>query len=60
MRSLGRFLQILGLIILPLAMVLELTGALGRESGLADLLVTMVFGFAIFYTGRFVEGYARG
>ena len=59
MRSLGRFLQFLGLATLPLAMVLELSGALGRESGVADLLIAMGFGFAAFYTGRIMEGYAR-
>jgi hypothetical protein len=54
----GRVLQILGLVILPLGVILELTGRLGRR-GVAELLLIMVFGFAAFYLGRVVEGYAR-
>ena len=54
----GRVLQILGLVVLPLGIILELTGRLGRR-GVAELLLIMVFGFAAFYLGRFIEGYAR-
>lgn len=59
MKAFGKFLQVIGLTALPLAIVLELTKALGRSSGVSDMLVMMVFGFAVFYAGRFVEGYAR-
>jgi hypothetical protein len=55
---LGRGLQLFGLIILPLGIILELTGHLGRR-GLAELLLIMVFGFAAFHLGRIIEGYAR-
>ena len=58
-RGFGRLLQIFGLISLLLAMILELSGALGRESAVADLLLAMVFGFSLFYLGRIVEAYAR-
>ena len=54
----GRGLQFLGLAILPIGMVLELMGKLGRR-GLAELLLIMVFGFAAFHLGRYIEGYAR-
>lgn len=54
----GRVLQILGLVMLPLGIVLELTGRLGRR-GVAELLLIMVFGFAAFHLGRVIEGYAR-
>lgn len=57
MRAFGRTLQVLGLAVLPLAMYLELSGALDRD-GVADLLLAMTFGFAAFYLGRFLEGYA--
>jgi hypothetical protein len=55
---LGRTLQILGLVILPVGIVLELTGKLGRR-GVAELLLIMVFGFAAFHLGRYLEGLAR-
>lgn len=54
----GRGLQLLGLVILPLGIILELNGRLGRR-GLAELLLIMVFGFAAFHAGRYLEGYAR-
>ena len=59
-RSFGRFLQLIGLVILPIFIVLELTGLLNRDSGIAALLLAMVFGLSLFYVGRIVEGYARG
>ena len=60
MRAFGRFLQIAGLIALPLAMVMELTGGLGRPFGVSDMVIMLVFGAAAFGLGRIVEGYARG
>ena len=54
----GRGLQFLGLTILPLGIVLELAGKLGRR-GVAELLLIMVFGFAAFQLGRYLEGYGR-
>ena len=59
MRILGRSLQYLGLILLPAAMILELTHLLGRSFGLSQMLIMLVFGAAAFYLGRVVEGYAR-
>jgi hypothetical protein len=41
-------------------MLLELSGALGRESGVADMLLMLVFGAAAFALGRFMEGHAAG
>ncbi len=54
----GRGLQVLGLVILPVGIILELLGKLGRR-GLAELLLIMIFGFAAFHLGRYIEGYAR-
>lgn len=58
-RSFGRLLQFIVLVILPVFVVLEVTGGLGRDSGVADLLLAMVFGLCVFYVGRIIEGYAR-
>ena len=58
MKSVGRIMQIGGLILLPLAMFMELSGQLGRR-GVAELLLMLVTGAAAFALGRFIEGYAR-
>lgn len=58
MKALGRLLQIGGLVLLPLSMFMEVTGGLGRAFGVSDMVIMLVFGFAAFYAGRIVEGYA--
>jgi hypothetical protein len=59
MRTLGKLLQIAGLVILPVACLIELSsGSMGRSGGLATMLILMVFGAAAFALGRLVEGYA--
>ena len=59
MRALGRMLQIIGLVLLPLSMVLEMSGALGRSFGLSEMLLMLVFGASAFVAGRICEGYAK-
>lgn len=59
MRTLGRFLQILGLLLLPAAMLLELTRVLGEKFGVRHMLLMLIFGFAVFYSGRILEGYGQ-
>jgi len=58
MRVLGRTMQIAGLVLLPLAMFLELSGGLGRQFGVSQMVYMLVFGLVVFYVGRLVEGYA--
>jgi len=58
MAVLGRLIQILALLLLPIAMLMELTHFLGREFGVADLLIMLIFGLVLFYVGRLIEGYA--
>ena len=58
MRAFGRMLQILGLVLLPLSMAMELTGSLGRGFGVSDMVIMLIFGTAAFWVGRMVEGYA--
>lgn len=58
MKSIGKSLQVAALIILPLAMFLQLGGALTREFGVSDMVKMLICGIAIFYVGRLVEGYA--
>ena len=59
MRTVGRSMQIMALICLPVSMILEITGALGRSFGLSEMLIMLVFGTLLFLTGRVIEGYAR-
>ena len=59
MKSLGRALQFFALVLLPLAMLMELSGALGRSAGVADMLKLLGFGIACFGIGRIIEGYAK-
>lgn len=59
MRLLGRALQIVGMILLPAAMLLELTRILGPSFGVRHMLVTLLFGGAMFALGRLIEGYGQ-
>jgi hypothetical protein len=54
----GRVLQLVGLVILPLGMILEITGQLGRR-GVAELLLILLFGSVAFATGRYLEALGR-
>lgn len=57
--KIGRALQIAALLALPLAMILELTGAMGRAFGLSQLLIALVFGVCLFGLGSVIQGYRR-
>lgn len=62
MRSLGKVMQLAGLTILPVAMVMQITGGLRAPTGgvsVSVMLLMMVGGVAIFVLGRFVEGYSQ-
>lgn len=58
MKEIGRTMQLVGLIALPLSMFLELTGSLGRSFGVSQMVIMLVFGTATFYFGRIIEGYS--
>ncbi len=60
MKAFGRLLQIVGLILLPLSMMMQLTDVLGRPFNVSHMVIMMVFGVAAFYLGRMLEGYAGG
>jgi len=55
MQWLGRSLQLLGLFLLPAAIVLELLHAVS----LGQMLLLLVAGVSLFWIGRIVEGYSR-
>lgn len=56
-RSFGKLMQLAGLVILPVAMLVQVTSEM-RASSISVMLMMMVFGAAIFTLGRIVEGYA--
>lgn len=55
MRQLVRFLQITALVLLPLSMVLQISGTIT----VGQMLIAMVAGFCLFWIGRILEGYLR-
>ena len=57
MGRLGRYMQVAGLFVLPLAIYLEATGLLPRRLPVAGMLIMMVFGVCLFSLGRYLEGY---
>ena len=60
MKSLGKGLQVFGLVLLPLGCLLDFQngGEWGRNY-LAYMLLMMITGVIAFVLGRYVEGYAR-
>lgn len=58
MRAFGRTLQILGLVLLPLSMFMNLTDTFSETFRILQMLIMAAFGLAAFYLGRIVEGYA--
>ena len=55
MRWIGRMCQYVSMVLLPYCMYLQLLG----QIDLRQMLLAMIFGFALFYLGRLLEGYAR-
>lgn len=54
MRRIGRACQLVALLGLPLAIPLQLVGAID----LRQMLALMAASFCLFYLGRLIEGYA--
>jgi hypothetical protein len=62
LRSLGKLMQLAGLIVLPVAMLLQLSSGMRAATGsfsVSAMLLLMVFGAVLFVLGRYVEGYVR-
>ena len=54
MRSVARLLQLLGLVMPPVAIFLQMAGSIS----LGRMLIMAVAAITAFYLGRIVEGYA--
>jgi hypothetical protein len=64
LRSLGKLMQVAGMIVLPIAMLLQLTSGTGMRAptgtfSVSAMLILMVFGVVLFVLGRYIEGFAR-
>ena len=62
LRSFGKLMQLAGLVVLPVAMLLQLSSGMRAPTGtfsVSAMLVLMVFGAVLFLLGRYIEGYAR-
>jgi hypothetical protein len=62
MRTIGKLLQVVGLVLLPVSMVMQLTEGMRAPAGgvtVSAMLLIMVFGAAVFTLGRIVEGYGQ-
>jgi hypothetical protein len=62
MQTFGKLLQVAGLVILPAAMVMQVTGGIRAPSGtftVSAMLLMMVFGVSLFLIGRLIEGHGR-
>jgi hypothetical protein len=57
MREVGKLLQVVGLVLPPLSIVMNVMGYLQRPLQMLSLLVVAV---CLFLIGRLLEGYARG
>jgi hypothetical protein len=62
MRTLGKLLQVAGLVVLPFAMMMQLTGGVRADTGggftVSAMLLMTVLGIGLFSIGRIIEGYA--
>lgn len=55
MRAIGKLLQMLGLALLPLAIVLQIPSLIT----LGQMLAMAAAGFAAFWIGRILQGYSK-
>jgi hypothetical protein len=63
MQTLGKLMQVAGLVLLPAAMMMQLTAGVRAQTGggfsVSAMLLLMVFGVILFSTGRILEGYGK-
>ena len=63
MGTFGKLLQVAGLVLLPVSMMMQLTGGVRAQTGggftVSAMLLMMVLGVSLFSVGRILEGYGR-
>jgi hypothetical protein len=55
LRTIGKAMQVAALVLLPLSMLMQMTAAL--RTSVSVMLLLMLFGIALFGTGRIIEGF---
>ncbi len=55
--NLGKAMQVLALVLLPVSMFMQLGTAMRAPIGVSVMLLLMLFGIALFGAGRVIEGY---
>jgi hypothetical protein len=63
MGTFGKLLQVAGLVLLPVSMMMQLTGGVRAPTGsgftVSAMLLMMLLGVGMFSVGRILEGYGR-
>jgi len=63
MRTFGKLLQVAGLVLLPVSMMMQITGGVRAPTGggftVSAMLLLLVLGVMLFSCGRILEGYAK-
>ena len=63
MQTFGKLLQVAGLVLLPLSMMMQLTGGVRADTGagftVSAMLLMMLVGVILFAGGRVLEGYGQ-
>jgi hypothetical protein len=63
MGTFGKLMQVAGLVLLPVSMMMQLTGGVRAATGggftVSAMLLLMVLGVCLFSVGRILEGYGR-
>jgi hypothetical protein len=60
LKNLGKLMQIIALLLLPAAMLMQITAGIRAEDSnfsVSAMLLMLLFGVALFGIGRVVEGY---
>jgi len=50
-------MQMVALVLLPMGMLLEISGSLGQLFGVSHLVYMLAFGVVLFCLGRILDGY---
>jgi hypothetical protein len=57
LRQIGKLMQVAALVLLPVAMLMQITSGM-RANSVSVMLLLLLFGIGLFGVGRVVEGFA--
>jgi hypothetical protein len=58
LRQIGKLMQVAALVLLPVAMLMQITSGM-RANSVSAMLLLLLFGIGLFGVGRVVEGFAN-